>query len=78
MAAFTTEFTQAHVDALTRAISLGVLETEHNGKRTRFQSLSDMLDLRDRMKLEIAAADAAANPPERMPSMTRRTIFFRD
>ena len=78
MTTFTTEFTQTQVDALTRSIGLGVLETEHNGKRTRFQSLSDMLALRDRMKTEIAAAAAAANPPQRMPSMTRRTIYLRD
>lgn len=73
--ALSTEFTQAQVDALTRAIALGVLETEHNGKRTRFQSTAAMLDLRDRMKAEIAAAAVAPGAP--MPCMTRPTIFFR-
>lgn len=78
MAAFTTEFTQAQVDVLTRAIGLGVLEVEHNGKRTKYQSLSEMLTLRDRMKSEIAAAATAASPPASVPCMTRRTIFVRD
>lgn len=77
--AFTTEFTQAQVDALTKSIGLGVLEVEHNGKRTKYQSLAEMLDLRDRMKLEIAAAANAAAPiPAPMPSMTRATVFWRN
>ena len=32
---------------------------DHNGKKTTFQSLQAMLDLRDRMKAELAAAAAA-------------------
>lgn len=76
---FTTEFTQTQVDALTKSIGLGVLEVEHNGKRTKYQSLAEMLDLRDRMKLEIAAAaNAAAPTPPPMPSMTRPTIYLRN
>lgn len=76
--AFITEFTQAQVDALTRSIALGVKETEHNGKRTEFQSIEQMLDLRDRMKAEIAAAAAAAgSTPAPMPCMTRPTVYLR-
>ncbi len=77
MAGFTTEFTQADVDAITRSIALGVTEVEHNGKRTRFQSLAAMIELRDRMKSEIAAAAAAAGGSTVMPSMTRRTVYNR-
>lgn len=76
---FTTEFTQAQVDALTRSIALGVRKVEHNGKTTEYQSVADMIALRDRMKGEIAAAALAAAPtPGPIPSMTRRTIFVRD
>ena len=78
MAAFTTEFTQSQVDALSRAIALGVLKTQHNGKLTEFQSLKDMIALRDLMKGEIAAAAAAqASTPVAIPCMTRRTVFLR-
>ncbi len=72
--AFATEFTQAQLDKLTANIALGVMELEHNGKRTKFQSLKDMKALRDQMKTELAAA---AGPPAAMPSMTRRTAYFR-
>ena len=75
---FTTEFTQAQVDALTRNIALGVLEVEHNGKRTKFQSTAQMTALRDRMKSELAAAAASAGQMVAIPCMTRRTAFFRD
>ena len=79
MPAFTTEFTQAQVDTLTTNIALGVREVWHNGKKTEFQTVEEMLDLRDRMKLELAAAaSAASQTPPAMPSMTRRTVFFRD
>ena len=76
--AFTTEFTQAQIAQLSQNIALGIKEVWHNGKRTTFQTIGEMVDLRDRMKAEIAAAaaDASSTPPP-MPSMTRRTIFFR-
>jgi hypothetical protein len=72
---FTTEFTQAQVDALSKQIALGVREVWHNGKKTQFQTIEEMLELRDRMKLEIAAA---APTPAPMPSMTRPTVFWRN
>lgn len=75
--AFTTEFTQAQVDQITRNIASGVREIEHNGKKTQFQSLEEMITLRDRMKTEIAAA-AAASPSSKVPFMTRRTVFIRN
>lgn len=73
--AFTTEFTQAQVDQITRSIASGVREIEHNGKKTQFQSLEEMIALRDRMKIEIAAAAPSAS--SRVPFMTRRTVFIR-
>lgn len=79
MAVITTEFTQAQVDALTQALSLGVKEVWHNGRKTEYQSTKEMLDLRDRMKLEIAtAAASAASTPAPMACMTRPTIFYRN
>lgn len=71
---FTTEFTQAQVDALSKQIALGVKEVWHNGRKTEFQTAQEMIDLRDRMKKEIAAASTAPQP---IPCMTRRTIFAR-
>ena len=75
---YTTEFTQAQVAALSAQIALGVREVWHNGKKTQFQTLDEMIALRDRMKGEIAAAESAAAPtPKPVPCMTRRTVFFR-
>lgn len=76
--AFTTGFTQVQLAQLEAKIALGVLSVDHNGKKTVFQSLTQMLDLRDRIKAELAAAAAAASPtPVRPPCMTRPTIFCR-
>ena len=71
--AFMTEYTQAQLDLLTRNMALGVLEVEHNGKRTKFQSLAQMKALRDAMKTELSAA---LGPPASMASMTRRTVYL--
>lgn len=74
---FTTEFTQAQVDQITKNIASGVREIEHNGKKTQFQTLEEMIALRDRMKTEIAAAVAATSASSKVPFMTRRTVFLR-
>lgn len=42
-------FTQAQVDALTAAIAAGALEVTHGDKKVRYNSIADMLRLRDRM-----------------------------
>ncbi len=76
--AFTTGFTAAQLAQLEANLALGVLSVDHNGKKTAFQSITQMLDLRDRIKAELAAAAAAlAPPPERAPCMSRPTIFVR-
>ena len=76
--AYTTEFTQAQVDQLSQNIALGVTKVMHNGKMTEFGTTAALIALRDRMKAEIAAAAAsAATTPPPLPSMTRRTVFFR-
>ena len=73
--AFSTNFTQGQLDALTNAIATGVKRTEHNGKSTEFQSTAEMLELRDRMQAELAAAAKPSGAP--MACMTRPTIFLR-
>ena len=76
--AFTTGFTAVQLAQLEANLALGVLAVDHNGKKTTFQSLQAMLDLRDRIKSELAAAAAAlVPPPERAPCMSRPTIFVR-
>ena len=65
-------FTPAQLTALTNAIAQGVLEVEHNGKKIRYASISTMIKLRDRMKLEIeSGADVVPRP------LAHRTVFFR-
>lgn len=68
-------FTPAQLAALEQSIALGVLKVEQHGKSTTFQSLAQMLDLRDRMKSEITAASAAPGTP--IPCMTRPTYYRR-
>lgn len=76
--AFTTGFTAIQLAQLEANMALGVLAVDHNGKKTTFQSLAQMLALRDRIKAELAAAAAAASPtPVTAPCMTRPTIFCR-
>lgn len=68
-------FTRDQLGALERAIALGAKSMEHNGKRTEFQSLEQMLTLRDRMTNEIRAGEAAPGSP--VPCMTRPTFYRR-
>lgn len=73
--AFTTEFTQDDLTRLTKNIAMGVRELEHKGERTVFQSIEQMMELRDRIRSELAAASSTSAP---IPCMTRRTFFVRD
>ena len=68
-------FTTAQLAALERAIALGVRVVEHGNNRTEYQSLEQMLTLRDRMSNEINAASAAPGAP--VPCMTRPTFYQR-
>lgn len=77
MPLFTTGFTAVQLAQLETNMALGVLSVDHNGKKTTFQSLAAMMELRDRIKAELAQAAAAASPPARAPYMTRPTIFVR-
>ena len=68
-------FTSEQLAKLEQAIALGARSLEHNGKRTEFQSLTQMLALRDRMRNEIQAEAAAPGAP--VPCMTRPTFYRR-
>ena len=46
-------FTLAHLTALEEAISTGTKKIKYGDKETEFQSLDDMLKLRDVMKNEL-------------------------
>ncbi|RFB80411.1 phage head-tail joining protein [Methylovirgula sp. 4M-Z18] len=58
-----TDFTQAQLAALTKAIATGVRFVEQGGKRTQFASITDMLALRDRMIRELEGATDAPKRP---------------
>jgi hypothetical protein len=51
-------WTQADIDALTRAIASGTLEVQFSDRSVRYQSLKDMLAL-------LALMTASANPDAR-------------
>lgn len=55
-------FTQAQIDALTLAISSGVLKVEYAGRLTMYQSTSQMIALRDRMQRELAGGSTPVRP----------------
>ena len=67
-------FTPEQLAKLEQAIALGARSLEHNGKRTEFQSLTQMLALRDRMRNEIRTDLDPDNP---VPCMTRPTFYRR-
>ncbi|KAA0571083.1 hypothetical protein [Azospirillum sp. Sh1] len=64
------DFTPEHLAALTKALSRGLRRVEHKGKVFEYQSLKEMLDLRDRMIREL---NAQSEPRV----MTRRTLPVR-
>lgn len=65
-------FTQAQLDALTKAISTGVRFVEQGGKRTQFASIDDMLKLRDRMIKELSSQTDAIKRP-----LANGSVFLR-
>jgi hypothetical protein len=48
-------FTSQQLDALDSAIARGVLEYEYDGKRTRYRSLAEMLEVRGMIAKAIGA-----------------------
>lgn len=57
------EFSQNDLSALTNAMKNGVLEVDYpSGQRVKYQKLSDMLDLRDRMIRDINRAQRGGGP----------------
>lgn len=54
-------WSQAELDALERAIALGVMRVTYDtGKTVEYRSLSDMLSLRDRMRSELGMVAPSA------------------
>lgn len=47
-------YTQDQLTTLERAIASGRLEVQHNNRKIRYQSLSEMITLRDHMRGELA------------------------
>ena len=66
-------FTQAQIDALSNAISLGVTEVDYGDKRIRYASIKDMLALRDRMIREVNNQ----NPTGQHAPLYHPTVFVR-
>lgn len=56
-------FTETDLAALTNAMKNGVLEVDYpSGQRVKYQKLSDMIDLRDRMIRDINRALRGGGP----------------
>jgi len=56
-------FTETDLAALTNAMKNGVLEVDYpSGQRVKYQKLSEMIDLRDRMIRDINRAQRGGGP----------------
>jgi hypothetical protein len=64
-------FTPGQLEALSAAIAQGVTTVEHNGKRVRYMSLKQMLELRDRMM-----SDMENLPPAKARALAHRSVWF--
>lgn len=53
-------FTQAHLDALEKAIAEGVLEVSYDSKVVRYRSLDEMLRIRDLIRKELGITTGTA------------------
>lgn len=54
-------FTQSQLDALESAISLGVKKVKYGDKETEYQTLAEMMTLRDLMLAEINGTGTLAD-----------------
>lgn len=66
-------FTQADIDRITEQIAGGVRRVTIDGKTVEYESVDQMIAVRDRMQREL---NTAAGIAPRV--MTRRTTFARD
>jgi len=66
-------FTQAQLDALEAAIGLGVKRVKYGDKETEYQSLDDMLKLRDKMAAELLGKTSVAQ--RRTVGIARSTVY---
>ena len=57
-------FSQADLDALTRAASRGESSVMFQGRQVTFRSTTDLLALRDRVRYEIAREDGKTRSPK--------------
>lgn len=48
-------FSESDLTAIDRAIAAGVLEVEHNGRRVRYSSMSELMKARQMIEGAIAA-----------------------
>lgn len=52
-------YTQSQLEAIEKAIALGVTRVEYADSVTQYQKLSDLIALRDQMKAELGVETAA-------------------
>jgi len=53
-------FTQAHLDAIEKAIAEGVLEISYSDKTVKYRSLDEMIRIRDIMRKELGITTGTA------------------
>lgn len=55
-------FTQQDLTAVERAIASGTLTVEYNGKKVTFRTMGELMQARDLIKSDVAAATPGARP----------------
>lgn len=69
----TSNFTQAQLDALTEAISQGVIRVKYSDKEVEYASLDQMMRLREQMKTELCGV---VNPNTGVAGRRRRVALY--
>lgn len=55
-------FTSTDLDAINAAIASGELTVKHNGREVTYRSMADLMQAKQNIQQELAAAESGARP----------------
>ena len=71
-------FTVNQLNALDAAIASGRLEVEYNGKRVRYNNVSDLLKARNLVRAELVSSGQLTAPGQSNRGPASLAVFSRD
>lgn len=71
-------FTVTQLNALEAAIASGVLEVEYNGKRTRYQNMTALLQARNLVRASLVASGAISDSTQTNRGPASLAVFSRE